>query len=201
MELSSNKIDFFDITLDLQNNIYNSFRKENAKEVYINSNPNHPPNIKRELPRMIQHRLSHLSKNKHVFDEHKTPYQTALTNSAFKTSLEFTPITTKTNKRKKQVFYFNPPYNSSLKTNIGKKFLKLVDKHFHKTGVLKKIQNRNTIKISYSYMPNLRVGLRIAQRHFCTGVTLARIDTLAKSDTLARTDALARRVTFARLQI
>ena len=43
----------------------------------------------------------------------------------------------------------------SIKTNIGKEFLKLVDKHFLKTGVLKKILNRNTIKISYSCMSNL----------------------------------------------
>ena len=110
MELNSQKIDFLDITLDLQNNIYHPFRKENAKEIYINSNSNHPPNIKRELPKVIQHRLLHLSKNKHVFDEHKMPYQSALRNSDFKTSLEFTSIRTKTNKRKKkQIFYFNPP--------------------------------------------------------------------------------------------
>ena len=136
MELNSSKIDFLDITLDLQNNVYHPFRKE----IYINSNSNQPPNIKTELPNMIQHRLSHLSKNKHVFDQHKMPYQAALRNSGFKTSLEFTPIRTKSNKRKrkKQVFYFNPPYNSSLKTNIGKEFLKLVDKHFPKTGALKK---------------------------------------------------------------
>ena len=107
-------------------NIYHPFRKENAKKLYINSSSNHPPNIKSELPRMIQHRLSYLSKNKHVFDEQKTPYQTVLRNSVFKTFIEFTPIRTKTNKRKRknQDFYFNPTYTYSIKTNIGKEFLK-----------------------------------------------------------------------------
>ena len=39
-----------------------------------------------------------------------------------------------------------------------------------------------------------RVGVRITQRHFCTGVTLA------WSDTLARRDTLAKRVNFAQCQ-
>ena len=82
-ELSSNTFVFLDITLDLQINIYHPFRKDNAKEIYINLNSNHPPNIKRELLSMIQRRLSYLSKNKHVFDELKTPYQTALRISGF----------------------------------------------------------------------------------------------------------------------
>ena len=48
------------------------------------------------------------------------------------------------------------------------------------------------------------VGVRIAQRQFCTGVTLAwsvtsaRSETLAWNDTVARSDILARTVTFAR---
>ena len=40
-------------------------------------------------------------------------------------------------------------------TNIGKKFISLIEKHFPKTNIFHKIFNRNTIKISYSCMPNM----------------------------------------------
>ena len=43
-----------------------------------------------------------------------------------------------------------------MKTNVGKAFLELVDKHFGTNGnTLKQIFNRNTTKVSYSCMPNL----------------------------------------------
>ena len=47
------------------------------------------------------------------------------------------------------------PFSSTLKTNISKEFQKLVDKPFTKKGPFNKILNRNTIKISYSCMPNI----------------------------------------------
>ena len=40
------------------------------------------------------------------------------------------------------------------KNNIGKKFLKLVDKHFSPHHHLRKVCNGNTLKVSYSCMPN-----------------------------------------------
>ena len=40
--------------------------------------------------------------------------------------------------------------------NIGQKFLTLVDKHFPKGNKLRKIFNRNTLKISYSCMNNTK---------------------------------------------
>ena len=43
-----------------------------------------------------------------------------------------------------------------MKTNIGGKFLKLIDKHFPKVNPLSKIINRNTIKVSYRTTPNLK---------------------------------------------
>ena len=45
-------------------------------------------------------------------------------------------------KRNRKIIWYNPPYNMNLKTNIGKTFLKLIDKHFHKNHPLNKIINR-----------------------------------------------------------
>ena len=53
------------------------------------------------------------------------------------------------------MIWFNPPYNSYVKTEIGAKFLKLIQKYFHKDNPLKKIFNRNTLKIGYKCAPNL----------------------------------------------
>ena len=47
------------------------------------------------------------------------------------------------------------PFSSTLKTNIGKEFLKLVDQPFTKNEPFNKILNRNINKISYSFMPNV----------------------------------------------
>ena len=51
--------------------------------------------------------------------------------------------------------WFNPPYSINVKTNIGAKFLKLVDKHFPPGNPLQPLLNRNTVKVSYKCLPNM----------------------------------------------
>ena len=51
----------------------------------------------------------------------------------------------KSKRKKRNVIYFCPPWNDSLKTNLGKKFLSLIDKHFKKDTYLGKLFNSNTI--------------------------------------------------------
>ena len=53
------------------------------------------------------------------------------------------------------LLWFNPPYSKNVATNIGKSFLKLIDKHFPEGSQLNKIFNRNTVKVSYSCMSNV----------------------------------------------
>ena len=48
------------------------------------------------------------------------------------------------------------PFSKNVSTNIGHKFLALVDKYFPKDHKLRKIFNCNTIKISYSCMNNTK---------------------------------------------
>ena len=61
----------------------------------------------------------------------------------------------KKKEQKKEHYWFNPPYNKNVKTNMGKIFLKLVDKHFPKSNKLHKIFNKNTLKVRYSCTENL----------------------------------------------
>ena len=58
--------------------------------------------------------------------------------------------------RKRNIIWFNPPYSKSLKTNIGKYFFRLLNKHFPPGHKLYKIFNKSTLKLSYSCMPNLK---------------------------------------------
>ena len=61
-------------------------------------------------------------------------------------------------KRRRNIIWFNPPYNTSVTTNIGKQFLKLIDIHFPKDrkDKLYKIFNRHLVKLSYSCTPNMK---------------------------------------------
>ena len=66
-------------------------------------------------------------------------------------------VTASRNKKKsRKITWFNPPFNAAVTTDIGKQFLKLVDKHFHKNHPLGRLLNRNTVKISYSCTKNIK---------------------------------------------
>ena len=48
--------------------------------------------------------------------------------------------------------------------DVDRKFLQLLDKHFHKDHVLHKIFNRNTVKVSYNCTPNMGSIIRTHNR-------------------------------------
>ena len=64
-------------------------------------------------------------------------------------------IQEKQKKRKRKIIWFNSPFLSNVKINIGKIFFKLLGKHFPKTNKLYKIFKKNAVKISYSCMRNM----------------------------------------------
>ena len=66
------------------------------------------------------------------------------------------------NRQRNNILWYNPPFSKNVSTNIGHRFLALVDKHFPKDHKLHKIANRNTIKISYSCMNSTK---RIIDNH------------------------------------
>ena len=162
IEVGHTKMDFLDVSLELANDTYRPYRKANSKLSYIHKSSNHPLHIKSTLPQMIEKRIRTLSKSQQVFDEAKLCYNQALEESGYKHKLAYEPptlqIATKKrsrNRRRKCIFY-NPPYCQSAKTNIGKSFLALIDKHFGKDHDYHSIFNRSTVKISYSCMPNAK---------------------------------------------
>ena len=117
--------------------------------LYIHSESNHPPSIIKQLPSMINKRISNLSCNEHEFYKAKPIYESALKSSEFNCSMKFKALVEKARRnRNRKVIWFNPPYSLNVNTNIGKAFRKLVRKHFPRSHKLSKIFNLNTIKIS-----------------------------------------------------
>ena len=64
--------------------------------------------------------------------------------------------------RSRKVIYFNPPFCESVKTNIGKIFFELMNKHFNENSNTNSLINKNNCKISYSCMSNIK---NLIQRH------------------------------------
>ena len=165
IEISSNIkiVNFLDVTLDLSNNSNKPFIKTNQNPSYINVNSNHPKNIIKQIPKAVNLRIGKLSANEKIFKESSKRYIDALKNSGFKEDFRYlkediTNEITKENNtydqknknRKRKIIWFNPPFCKLANIDVGKYFLRLIDKHFKQDNILHKIFNRKTLKISYS---------------------------------------------------
>ena len=145
-------VNFLDITLDLQNNVYKPYRKANDKPTYINKNSNHPASILKQLTKSIEERPSETSSSKDISDKSLKLYQNALKDSGFSNDLRYFENNNIANDgkrtRKRKIIWFNAPFSKSVKTNIGKIFLQLLSKHFPKNHKIHQIFNRNTFKMN-----------------------------------------------------
>ena len=64
--------------------------------------------------------------------------------------------------RKRNINWFNPPFSTNTRTNVGRTFLELVNKHFPVGHTLYKLFNKSTIKVRYGCTENM---VQIIQRH------------------------------------
>ena len=180
VELGTTTCNFLDVTLDLTERTHAPYRKPNDTPLYVHVDSNHPPNVIKEIPNSINKRLNSISSNKQAFEEAAPAYQQALDESGHIYTLNYSEkeqadtqrrqtssqnqasnMKGKNNK-KRHIIWFNPPYNRAVKTNIGKCFLALIDKHFPPGHRLRKTINRNCVKISYSCTKNMKA---IIQAH------------------------------------
>ena len=109
---------------------------------YVHCDSNHPPSILRSVPEAISKRLSNISSDKSAFDSAIPPYQEALRRSGYNYKLQYNPQPTKPKRsRTRNVIWLNPPYNCTVSTNIGYKFLQAIDECFPSHHPLHKIFN------------------------------------------------------------
>ena len=104
------RVNFLDVTLDLTRGIYKPYRKPGDKPQYVNAWSNHPPRVLENIPIGINKRLCEISSNEEVFLEAIPPYQAELDRCGYSHKLVWMEI--------------------NVKTNVGKEFLMLLDKHF-----------------------------------------------------------------------
>ena len=161
IETNIRTVNFLDTTFDLLNSTYKHYRKSSDEPLHINKHSNHPPTVLCQLPKSISKRVSEISSNEEIFKQSIPIYEKALKDSGFNEKLVYNKENTTSNeqnqkkKRKRKTIWFNPPYSSTVKANVGKLFLKLVKQHFPKGHKLHKIFNKNTIKVSYSCLKNM----------------------------------------------
>ena len=150
------EVDFLDVHLNLKAGSYKPFRKENDQPQYIHCDSNHPKSITKNIPEMIGKRISGLSSDKKTFEREKTMYENALKSSGYDEKLKHTPPNfNKKRPRRRKITWFNPPFSCNVATNIGREFLRILSKNFPLKHRYHKIFNRNTVKISYSCLPNM----------------------------------------------
>ena len=155
IKMNLHVIDFLDVQFNLKTNSYKPYMKPNNEPVYINKNPNHPPQVLKELPKTIEKRISNISSSKEIFDISKPIYEKTLNECGFQHKLLYQENVinniddNQEKKKRKRNIWYNPPYSMNVKTNIGKLFFRLLKKHFPKTQILQ------TVKLSYSSMRNI----------------------------------------------
>lgn len=158
--ISANKkvVDFLDVTLNLNDGSFKPYMKPNNSLAYVHVHSNHPPTILKNIPKSINNRLNRISSNEHLFNLSVPPFRAALQQSGYEHNLTYSPNPT-TNptrrNRKRKILWYNPPYSANVQTNIGNRFLKIIDQCFKPNHPLRKILNKNTIKLSYSCLPNM----------------------------------------------
>ena len=186
IKVAANKkvIDFLDVVFDLNKNIFAPYMKPGDTPKYVSEKSDHPRKIVKNVPLIVQKRLSSISSNQEVFMDAAPPYQQALNKAGYNHILvyeedalnnnnddednnnddEDEDINNNRNRRKKRkrnrnLTYFTPPFSMTVKTRIGKEFLKIVDTAFPPGNPLHKKLNRHNIKISYSCMPNMKTRI------------------------------------------
>ena len=158
-------VDFLDVTLDIETGIFKPFVKPNNIPLYVHKHSNHPPSVINNIPKSINRRLSSISSNEEVFNQSVKIHQEALEKSGYDHKLKFEPVIfeeKKNKNRSRNITYFNPPFSQSVKTKVGKEFLKILDSSFPRDNPLRKIFTRNTVKVTFKCMPNIA---QVVSRH------------------------------------
>ena len=111
---------------------------------------------------MIGRRISDISSNKAEFDKASREYNDALSKSGYKEKIIYQETPKQKKNRSRNILWFNPPYSKSVKTNVGKAFLGLIEKHFPPHHKYRSLFNKNNVKVSYSSTENME---NVIKRH------------------------------------
>ena len=169
--------DFLDIAFDLRDHKYAPYRKPNNQLRYVHTQSNHPDTIVRQIPGMIGRRISKRSSGIEEFEKSSEAYNKALKDGGYSENIKYdaTDVDRSTREKKRnrrrKTIWFNPPFCKTVATNLKRKFINLVRKHFTKDNPLSKLFNKNNMKISYSCMPNMKTAINAHNKHILNNNT------------------------------
>ena len=153
-ETNVTSVDFLDVILDLRKNSTKPFIKPNSNtKNYVSTESSHPPVVIKSIPDMVSRRLSNISSSKDQFSQELPYYQEAMDRAGHRDKLVYKPKDNMVEaepvkKRSRGIIWFNPPWSSNIRTNIGGKFIYLVKKLFPRSSPLYRIFNTKKIKVS-----------------------------------------------------
>ena len=129
MTIEANKkvIDFLDVTLDLNTGKHKPYNKPNNIPEYVHKDSNHSPCTIKNIPINIS--LSELSSDHHIFEQAKCVYQNVLIKSGYNHQLTYTPPTENTKHqkgRRRNITWYNPPFDLNVATNVGQDLKKML---------------------------------------------------------------------------
>ena len=154
-------VNFLDVTFNMGEGTFQSYLKPGNIPRYVHKQSNHPPTIIKNIPENVNKRISSISSDEKMFKNASPIFQEALNKSGYKYTLRYDPHASeprsksKKKNRKRNILWYNPPYNSTVGTNVGREFLKLIDECFPPNHKLHKVFNRRNVKVSYSTTPNV----------------------------------------------
>ncbi|GFR63731.1 inositol hexakisphosphate and diphosphoinositol-pentakisphosphate kinase 2 [Elysia marginata] len=133
IQANQNIVDFLDVTFILHTGLHKPYKKPNGCITYIQRESNHPPPKNKNMPQGIEKRLTNNSSKEKIFEDAAIPYNQALKKNGHVKALKYaekkintttkienerketandeTKETKTTNRRKRRITWFNPPYS------------------------------------------------------------------------------------------
>ena len=90
MKCNLEEVDYLNVTLNLIDGTYHPFHKTNEEITYIHVESDHPPQIMKKIPRLIEKKLSRLSSTKEIFENSKDYYEQRLRQFRYNEELNYT---------------------------------------------------------------------------------------------------------------
>ena len=152
-------VNFLDVTLNLANGTIRPHRKDDEVPLYVHQKSNHPPQVKKELPKMINKRVSDLCSSEEIFNQEKGIYEAALRNSGYDYEMKYEPENPDQGNKKKRkprdILWYIPPWNDNCLTPVKYLFNNLIDKHFPRGSQFYVFFNRQKVRATYSTTSNM----------------------------------------------
>ena len=132
-------------------------------QILNNTSSSHPTALIRSIPDGV------FTSNKELFIQ-ETPYYHAVMDRAghkekLTCKVEDNAVETGSELRGRGIIWFNPPWSSNIRTNVGGKFISLVKKHFP----LNTIFNLKKLKVSYRTTSNMGSIIKTNNKKILSG--------------------------------